>query len=137
LWLWGGGIGTGEDSMPAQSGSTLAIHGGDPWLAGLARCAARVPIHEAPPSFAQMAISERAVVELAPMSGAPREGLAALDAQWFAPMRAALASGELAEAHLVANDSVFRIGARSGWRLWRRKQSWLARLKVRPRHAKA
>lgn len=137
LWLWGGGVCPGEPSMPAETGSTIAIHGGDPWLAGLARCAARVPMREPPLAFAHLAMSDRAVVELAPMSGAPREGLATLDTQWFAPMRAFLASGELAEVHLVANDRVFRIGARSGWRLWRRKQSWLARLKARPRHAKA
>jgi hypothetical protein len=137
LWLWGGGVFTGELSLPAETGSTIAIYGGDPWLAGLARCAARVPMREPPPAFANLATSERAVVELAPMSGAPREALATLDAQWFAPMRASLANGELAEVHLVANDLVFRIGARCGWRLWRRKQSWLARLKERPRHAKA
>ena len=68
------------------------------------------------------------VVEFAALTGEPHESLEALDANWFATVKSALAAGDIREVDLVANDRRFRIGARPQWKFWRRRHPWLARL---------
>ena len=68
------------------------------------------------------------VVEFAALTGESHESLEALDANWFASVKAALVTGDIHEVDLVANDRRFRIGARPQWKFWRRRQPWLARL---------
>ena len=67
------------------------------------------------------------------MSG-PRESLERIEANWFAPARAALSEWPLGALDIVANDRWFRIGARAGWRRWRARRDWLESL---GRHASA
>ena len=66
---------------------------------------------------------------LTPLSGPQTIGLTALEQDWFAPARAALARGALGQLTLVANDRVFDIGARAGWKFWRRRVPWGERLR--------
>jgi len=68
------------------------------------------------------------VVELTPMTGPPEQSLHSLEANWFAPVRAALTNGALEACDIVANDLLFSTNARPGWKFWRRRSSWLARL---------
>ena len=127
LWLWGGGLqdagaiataGTGPGSLPR-------MFGGDPFLHAIAG----PPVNSPPVSLGELASSEgHDVVELAPMSGRKEESLSALETNWFAPAREALRRGAIHSVDLVANDRRFRVAARSGWRWWRRRSSWLAQL---------
>jgi hypothetical protein len=130
LWMWGAEALPGghvEFGLAAD-----AYYGGDPLIAGLGRLLAALgrggergaPIHidEIDPGEANV------VVEFAPLTGAPHESLEALDANWFAPVRSALATGDIRELDLVANDLRFRIAARPHWKFWRRRRAWLASL---------
>ncbi len=137
LWLWGGGPHTptpvGNSPLPAAM-STLRYHGDDPGFAGVARATTGAMPADLPAGFAAVqAAPDRVIVELTPMNGAVDESLSALDANWFAPTRAALVAGLLDSLDLVANDRWFRIAARPGWRFWRRKVSWLAQLRAAAR----
>jgi hypothetical protein len=132
LWLWGGGLregGAGE-AAPVTATRTDALatprfSGGDPFLSALAGS----PLNPSPASFAAIEGGEdRWVVEFAPMSGRKDESLTALESNWFAPAREALNNGTLHTVDLIANDRWFRIAARPGWRLWRRRSSWLGQL---------
>jgi hypothetical protein len=128
LWLWGGGSGAAPSSVsPAPPPQ---FFGDDPAFAGLARAMSA----ECSPALAGFAAlqagTDRVLVELAPINGAPGESLQALDAGWFAPVRAALKNGSLAQFDLVANDRWFRVVARPGWRIWRARKSWLTQLSV-------
>jgi hypothetical protein len=129
LWLWGGGAPAQESVEESAGLQPFRIHGRDPYLLALARFARREPVTPAPPSLAALEASPvRVVVELAPMSGPDTEALATLDAHWFAPARAALGDGSLGALDLIANDRCFRVAPRSGWRIWRRRTSWLTQL---------
>jgi hypothetical protein len=59
------------------------------------------------------------------MSGSPGESLASLEGNWFTPARKALAAGTLSGCDIVANDRCFHVGARAGWKFWRRPTNWL------------
>jgi hypothetical protein len=129
LWLWGGGSRDTEAGvmLAAQTGpgSLPRIYGGDPFL----RAISSSPVNSPPVSLGEVAGGEgHDVVELAPMSGRKDESLSALEANWFAPVRDALRRREIDSVDLVANDRRFRVAARSGWRWWRRRSSWLAQL---------
>jgi hypothetical protein len=127
LWLWGGGASvTGQ---PSRNIGPVRLYGGDAWLAALAELVSPGPARPAPANFASLAEDELAGVELTPLSGPLATGLAALEQDWFAPARAALAGGALAQLTLVANDRVFHIGARAGWKFWRRRVQWGERLR--------
>jgi hypothetical protein len=63
--------------------------------------------------------------------------LQSLDTHWFAPARAALGDGSLAALDIIANDRWFRITARSRWRFWRARQSWLTQLTQLPARTRA
>ncbi|HEY6124817.1 MAG TPA: hypothetical protein VIV63_09205, partial [Steroidobacteraceae bacterium] len=100
LWLWG------ARSTPETRGrveawrASAAYFGGDPLIAALARCDS----HRArgvPKQWAHLDAAEpHVVVEFAALTGGPHESLEALDANWFAPAKAALATGDLAELDL-------------------------------------
>jgi len=82
-----------------------------------------------PKEFSQIdSDATHVVMEFATLTGAPQESLAALDAHWLATAKAALAAGDIHELDLVANDRLFRTGARPQWKFWRRHRHWLASL---------
>lgn len=141
LWLWGGGLNTDAPraaAPPPAASSPLGFHGDDPAFAGIAHAMSGAPPAAAPAGFDAMPeLPDRLIVELTPMNGATDESLSALDVNWFAPARAALSNGTLPALDIVANDRCFRIVARSGWRFWRRRISWLARLRQPHRQSKA
>ena len=133
FWLWGGG-----ESMPVNVNTSPhaapRFFGGDAYLSALAGS----PVPAPPVSFAALDAGEsRCVVELAPMSGTKGESLAALDSNWFGPAREALNQGGLDSLDLIANDRWFRISTGSGWRIWRRRSSWLDQLARHLPEAKA
>jgi len=129
LWIWGG------DPMPrvlVESGLTARAYlGGDPLIESLSRMgeAVKGSARAAPMHMQDVSATDGdVVVEFAALTGAPHESLPALDANWFAPARSALASGDLEWLELVANDRCFRIRARQQWKFWRRNRHWLASL---------
>jgi hypothetical protein len=132
LWLWGGGLPGNDTGVPAPDATAKApphaktvVHGGDPFLSAIAGAS----LSPAPASIAALDTREdRCIVELTPMSGSKTESLAELDAHWFAPARDALRRGDLTTVDVIANDRWFRITARSGWRFWRKRSSWLQQL---------
>ena len=132
LWLWGGGPNAATPraaTPPPAAHSLLKFHGDDPAFAGIARAVSGALPAAVPAGFkAVPELPDRLIVELTPMNGATNESLSALDVDWFAPARAASSNGTLPVLDIVANDRWFRIVARSGWRFWRRRISWLARL---------
>ena len=129
LWMWGAEPlpgGRVEFGLAAD-----AYYGGDPLIAALARMergglgAARA----APKQLAEIDPDEaEVVVEFAALTGARHESLEALDSNWFAPAKSALATGDLRQLDLVANDRRFRIEARPQWKFWRRRRPWLTSL---------
>lgn len=132
FWLWGGGA--VADVSPADlahsPGGTFMVHGGDPYLAGLADAARTLREVEPPAEFSALDPGVDHVIELTPMSDS-RATLVRLEERWFAPARAALSAGALGALDIIANDRWFTIGARPGWRWWRKRRGWLASL-VRP-----
>ena len=135
LWLWGGGLAPDEHRAASIAPmGEVRFHGDDPFLRALAESFARshereVRLAPAPRAYSTVdPDAEQAVVELTPMTGPPEQSLHSLEANWFAPLRAALANGSLEACDLVANDRWFNIRARSGWKFWRRKVKWLEQL---------
>jgi len=129
LWLWGGGSDSAPSSVPPATAPPL-FYGDDPAFAGLAR-AMGAERSAMPTGFtALQASTDRVLIELTPINGGPGESLPALDAGWFAPVRAALNTGSLAQFDLVVNDRWYRVAARPGWRFWRARKSWLTQLGV-------
>ncbi|MEO8064400.1 MAG: hypothetical protein ABI821_16815 [Pseudomonadota bacterium] len=139
LWLWGGGprLPLPPRALP-ENRSILHFHGDDPAFAALARATIGAFPTNVPAGFAEVrAASDRVLVELMPINGAPAESLAALEANWFAPVRAALSDGTLAAFDIIANDRWFRVAARPAWRLWRGNKPWLTQLGQRHARTKA
>jgi hypothetical protein len=134
LWLWGGGASDSSAPSIINPPPDAHLHGGDPFLAALSGEAASLhgksrAVIPAPASYAALDSSAtRCVVELTPMSGPPAESLSALESNWFAPARKALSEGRLSCVDVIANERWFRITARPGWRIWRRRKAWLAEL---------
>ena len=140
LWIWGGGGQPSSASLPRIPPHTgaMRIHGADAFLAGLAVSLGSEMPQVPPDDFSRLESAiDHHVVEFAAMTGASRESLAMLDSGWFAAARHALASGDLSELVLVANDRCFRLGRRSHWRLWRRRRGWLENLARRTETPKA
>jgi hypothetical protein len=127
LWLWSANF--PRSSAPrADPRVTAAYFGRDPLVEALAGEGGN-PAQDAPGLWTQVGSgAPQVVVEFAALTGAPHESLEMLDANWFAPLIAALKSGEIREIELLANDRRFRIGVRSHYRFWRRRRPWLARL---------
>jgi hypothetical protein len=128
LWLWGGGAPTSVAGANDVHWSEFRLHGTDPFVAALENLGAREPAGARPASFAELSSAPSTILELAPMSGAPSESLPALESNWFAPARTALSEGTLDLLTIVANDRVFRVRRRQGWKFWRRRRSWLQSL---------
>jgi hypothetical protein len=129
LWLWGGGA----SPSPVPGANEVRwvdfrIHGGDPCVGALENLGGSQPSGAMPAGFAELAAAPSTVVEFAPMSGAPSESLTVLETHWFEPARAALSEGRLDLLTIVANDRVFRVRPRQGWKFWRRRRSWLQSL---------
>ena len=128
LWLWGAA------SVPPVRGrleawhATAAFYGSDPMIAALNRDrGGRAGV--LPTELSQIdSDATHVVVEFATLSGAPHESLAALDANWLAAAKAALATGDIHELDLVANERLFRTGSRPQWKFWRRHRHWLTSL---------
>lgn len=129
LWLWGGGADApGLPTADDVHWADFRLHGGDPCIGALGNLGASQPSGAFPANFVELTAAPLTIVELAPMSGAPTEMLTALESNWFAPARAALSEGRLDVLTIVANDRVFRVGPRQGWKFWRRRRSWLQSL---------
>ncbi len=142
LWLWGGGSPgdrRGSDA-PARTrtANVFRFLGADPFLPALRRAVeesgkAAASSGNVPATFSELADDDADVVaELAPLSGATRDALHSLEANWFAPIRAALAAHTLAEFVFVANDRCFLTTPGKTWKFWRSRMSWLARLAASP-----
>jgi hypothetical protein len=128
LWLWGAASGSRPSGRIEPWHTDAKFYGGDPFITQLGRHGGGLA-RGVPTQLAQLnSDALRVVVEFAALTGEPHESLQALDANWFAPARAALESGSLAAVDLVANDRCFRIRARQQWKFWRRRQHWLASL---------
>ena len=83
-------------------------------------------------TFGEMATdSPEVIVELAPLSGAARDALHSLEADWFAPVRAALACRAMSEFVFVANDRCLVTPAGPAWKFWRSRRPWLTQLATR------
>jgi len=126
LWLWGAGSTPPTHGRVEGRRADAACFGGDPLIAALGRHDAH-GAHAVPEQLAYVNSRDpHVVVEFAALTGAPHESLEALDANWFAPAKSALVTGDIGELDLVANDRRFRIGARPQWKFWRRRRPWLA-----------
>jgi len=130
LWLWGGGAARPAQLPPGGNVfDTRRLYGSDPGITALSglvrRSAAETPLPPTPASFEELGDVEDASVQVSPMSGPAAESLAALESNWFRPVSAALAQGRLSVFEVIANDCRFRIAARSHWRIWRPRRSWL------------
>jgi hypothetical protein len=126
LWLWGGGAPRPGRDRPGEQ-REFQLYGGDPYVSALRQ---RFGALRSPPpaSLGSLSTGAPAYLEFAPMSGAGSECLAALEQDWFAPARAALSAGSLDTLQLIANDRVFQVEARAGWKFWRRRRGWLESL---------
>lgn len=123
LWLWGN-----EEAQRGEHGSEsdLGFQGGDPVIGGMSWGAAS-GVNAA--SFAVLRWTRRhEVVEFAPLTGEPQETLPSLEANWFAPARAALEQGRLEYVQVVANDRLFTVRPRARLKFWRRRRGWLESL---------
>jgi hypothetical protein len=137
LWLWG------ARSTPALRGrvepvrADVTFYGGDPMLAELNRQVGG-RARGVPSRWGQIDTdAPHVVLEFASLTGGPHESLQALDANWFAPAKSALMSGELRELDILANDLHFAVGTRARWRFWRRRKKWLTQLGRQFPNAKA
>ncbi|HET9864919.1 MAG TPA: hypothetical protein VFP37_15855 [Steroidobacteraceae bacterium] len=122
LWLWGGD--RADRPGPQGGGAAAEIHGGDPLMHGLRRLQQLAP-RDPPAAFAQLEAAPHVIAEFAALTGPARESLAALEANWFAPARDALARGSLSLLEIIANDRRFAVTPRARWRFWRRRRDWL------------
>jgi hypothetical protein len=128
LWLWGGATAGPELRGREDQGKAFRLYGGDNYVLALCDLMGSEPCHRIPAAFAELGAGPPAFVELSPMSGSQVESLAALERNWFAPARTALSAGKLDSLCVLANDRVFSVDARAGWRFWRRRTSWLESL---------
>jgi hypothetical protein len=128
LWLWGAASAPTPSGRVEPGRADAAFFGGDPLISGLNRHSGG-EARGAPRQLADIdCAAPHVVVEIAALTGAPHESLQSLDANWFAPAKSALATGDIRELDLLANDRRFRIGARPQWKFWRRRGPWLASL---------
>jgi hypothetical protein len=128
LWLWGAASAPAARGQVEPGQADVSYYGGDPMIAELRRIAGG-GARGVPKQWTQLDRSApHVVMEFAALTGGPHESLEALDANWFAPAKAALKSGQLREFDLLANDRRFSTGARPDWRIWRRRHPWLTRL---------
>ena len=132
LWLWGAG------ALPERRESDFdGVWSTNPLALGLSR-AAGVPTHRLPidaltlfahaaPDANQLVVLEDLLAPVLYQNGEDyRNALASLEARWFAPLRAALRRGEIAQLHIEASTAyaalVWQTTRRQQWQLWRRAQ---------------
>jgi hypothetical protein len=127
LWLWGGG--STRPALPDHvfGKGDFRLEGSDCFIKAVQALAGGAIARAVPAAF-EVAAKGSTCVEVSPMSGSPTESLGDLERHWFEPARRALTSGELDALRLVANDQVFEIGARAGWKFWRPRRNWLESL---------
>jgi hypothetical protein len=123
LWLWGNERGTRVAQDLDVAG--FSVRGGDPFIKGMA---SRSGSAETVAGFSDLGDSLHHVIEFAPLTGGNQESLPALEKNWFAPSRAALANGRLEYVQVVANDRLFTARRRAGLKFWRRRRGWLESL---------
>ena len=136
LWLWGAG------ALPARRESDFdGVWSNNPLALGLAR-AAGVPTHRLPvdaatlfdhaaPDTRQLIVLEDLLAPVLYQHGEDyRSALAGLETRWFAPLRAALASGKISALRIEASTAyaalVWETSRREQWKLWRRAQPLVA-----------
>ena len=128
LWLWGAASAPSVRGRVEPWHANATFYGSDPMITALDRSRGG-RARGVPKEFSQIdSDATHVVMEFATLTGAPPESLAALDAHWLATVKAALAAGDIHELELVANDRLFRTGARPQWKFWRRHRHWLASL---------
>jgi len=133
LWLWGAGQLAGAPAAPAPY---TEVWTGQPLARGLARAAG---IPDQPPAAGLAALLAHAAPDSHPLviaddllaptfyedSAAWLAALARLEADWFAPLRAAL-GGKISELTLIAptiyGQLTWRLTGADRWRFWRRPQ---------------
>lgn len=130
LWLWGAG------TLPERLASDFdGVWSSHPLARGLARAAGvpghRLPVdaatlfeHAAPDTHHLVVLDELAATVQYEMGAAYRTALSALEGRWFAPLRAALASGQLRQLRIEAPTAYAVLTWESRrsdlWKLWRR-----------------
>lgn len=129
VWLWGGG------SLPHVAAHYASVLAGDALPLALALAAGSA--HAAlPPSAGMVAMQAgNNLIVLDQLRGAAQYGdlqgyrdqLAALERNWFAPLKAMLGKGALARLDIVAlgteNAQSFTVRRNDLWKFWRRKQA--------------
>ena len=133
LWLWGGG------TLPPRAETDFdGMWSSNPLALGLAH-ASGVPTHPVPVTasafFDHAAADTSHLIVLEDLLGpvqyengeAYRKALNGLDSRWFAPLRAALASGKISQLRIEASTAYAALAWESKridqWKLWRRPQS--------------
>jgi hypothetical protein len=128
LWLWSAEVAPSPVGRVEPERAAAAYYGGDPTIVALGRIDAQ-PESAVPKQLANIdSDAPHVIVEFSALTGSRQESLEALDAHWFADAKSALATGDIHELDVVANDRRFRIGARPQWKFWRRRRPWLASL---------
>jgi hypothetical protein len=123
LWIWGRSA--DAPGPRAMDERRVALQGGDPLIEGLNRRWQQLS-SGAPKSLDQCGgAAPHVIVEFAPLTGDAHETLTALDESWFRVAQPALGRGAFASLEIIANDDLFRVTPRAGWRFWRRRQGWL------------
>jgi hypothetical protein len=132
LWLWGAGV------LPRRVDSGFdGVWSGNPLALGLGR-AAGVPTHPLPldaatlfdhvaPDTSQIVVLDDLLGSVQYENGdAYRRALQSLESRWFAPLRAALATGTIRQLRIEASTAyaalTWESSRRDQWKLWRRAQ---------------
>ena len=124
LWIWGN---RRQEAIQSQRDiGDFHLQGGDPVVAGLRPT--EPSIRRASTLSEVERTADHVVAEFATLIGQPDQALPWLETHWFAPARQSLESGQLARLQLVANDLLFTVKPRAGWRFWRRRRTWLESL---------
>jgi len=124
LWIWGFGDGmpaTGTDGLPRLASP-------DPFLRAVWR-RSMGELDEPPAGLAvclQQSDATRLVVtaDVAGPGGSYSSAIEEADANWFAPLEAALASGRVGTARLLLAGREVTLRPRDRVRFWRRRRAW-------------
>lgn len=124
LWLWGGGALPAPPAPPAPPATPATpfdtVYSDGTLARGLALHAG-CAVQPVPAHYNGLLPTSHALVTFD-----PHTNLAALDAQWFAPLRSALRDGRVAAVDILlcgASTSRWRIQRQHLWRFWRRAAS--------------
>ncbi len=117
LWLWGGEPSTTQSRRFEPIGS---VHSSDPVVTGAARLAGVATL----PPLARCEDMPKDAPETVLAQVDARDGLAQLEADWFAPALAALEGGHVASMRLLMLDREVELSRSDRWRVWRRTRPW-------------